>query len=367
MKLLIYIFLYFIGFYSLTQTFASRHEYIDFENMEIELKDYRIPDQPRIEVSSLPKMSHFLTSRMHDGLPFLFVNRINEKKGYFCIYPKGGSTNLKFLLRVAGYLQPSFDIIINESPHSVPTVEARTYRKYMGNPFVPRVLITRNPYIRLLSGYIDKVKYQQDISLLPPGITLNDTFETFVDKIITYETSQTKVEINQTYSFVTYFSDKPHEINFNDHFRLMSQSCMIPQGMTYDYILPLEQMDKWYEPLVRGFKLEDFVQQGWNITTQEYQGNENQPCFYVSQGKTCETMFDSNSNSTQKQAPKPSNEILPQGHTHHAHNTVQLLGTYYANIAFRAKVTEWIKPDLLQFHYPIWNNESAEEYLSMLK
>lgn len=53
-------------------------------------------------------------------------------------------------------------------------------------------------------------------------------------------------------------------------------------------------------------------------------------------------------------------------HTYHTTGSLQKLGQYYSS-SLLDKVTPWLLPDLLEFHYPVWRSAmSAKEYLYSL-
>lgn len=218
-------------------------------------------------------------TRMSDGVPFLFTNKYTKQQAIFCLHPKAGSTNFKFLLRYGTFnfgrrpVYLTLDEILRQMPHAQPASSLKHFSLALQNKKIPRIMIVRNPYIRLLSGYLDKIVKNKQISFGPPDYKLHETFEVFVDRLM----------YHLRYNF------NPRD--FNNHFRLMSSNCHTLYNMTYDYYLPLEHIQYWYEPLIRSLDLIPFVQNGWNVTTPQYHGNANISCFYVAPNRTCPDMF----------------------------------------------------------------------------
>jgi hypothetical protein len=364
-------------------------------------------------------------TRMSDGVPFLFTNKYTKQQAIFCLHPKAGSTNFKFLLRYATFnfgrrpVYFTLDEILRQMPHAQPASSLKHFSLALYNTRIPRIMIVRNPYIRLLSGYLDKIVKNKQISFGPPDYKLHETFEVFVDRLM----------YHLRYNF------NPRD--FNNHFRLMSTNCHTLFNMTYDYYLPLEHIQYWYEPLIRSLDLIPFVQTGWNVTTTQYHGNPNISCFYVAPNRTCTDMFQGYENryqrgyyklfmqrrkeeqrgnvmtkvnidnaaavsesmkSTEASEPCPpknhtttiiavvrddgkeeSSSTSEDSHCHrkstitvdfrskHATGSVQQLAKYYDSKQFIDTATKWLLPDLKEYNYPIWYSHlSAEEYVQQV-
>jgi hypothetical protein len=231
----------------------------------------------------VPGFNLWIGTAMHDGVPFLFRNQITGQQAILCLHPKAGSTNFKFLLRYALMkiqdANTNLKDILAESPHSRHTSRVGEIRNAFLTAKIPRIMIVRNPYIRLLSGYLDTIVSRKELSFGPPTYTLDESFAVFVEKLIL-----------QHYN--------PDNVDFNNHFKLMSKNCLLSDGMSYDYYLPLEQMDFWYESLIHSLQLTNFTRSGWNVTTPVFRGSGKQPCFYTSFNYSCEEMFADNFQQT---------------------------------------------------------------------
>lgn len=357
----------------------------------------------------MPPFNLWIGTAMHDGVPFLFTNRNTHQQAIFCIHPKAGSSLFKYLLRY-GMLKRRDDLtlteILHQSAHSWQTGRTPEIQQAFRKQTVPRIMIVRNPYIRLLSGYLEKIIVHKEFSYGPPDYRAGESYEIFMNKLIKQH-------------------ENPDIIDFNNHFKLMSKNCLLNDGMSYDYYLPLEQMDYWYESLIDSLDLQVFTEKGWNITTPEYHGVANQECFYTTFNKTCDMMFQkkkekkkilpltsSLSNSSDKpittsttttttkntdttttittttvtttvitKSSKKSKIVVDDGalkqslfsyeyrgnRTVHFTGSIDKLEKYYTTPALIRKTTDWVMPDLLEYKYPIWStNLTAKEYVEKI-
>ena len=100
------------------------------------------------------------------------------------------------------------------------------------DPEMTIMMIVRNPYARLLSGWLDKRDF--------PQFNLPQNFEDFVRYVS--NTSDTKL---------------------NEHFKPMASFCGVREGMLFTDILKLEEVDVWGPEIVRRLNLTDAVKSGW--------------------------------------------------------------------------------------------------------
>ena len=62
-------------------------------------------------------------------------------------------------------------------------------------------------------------------------------------------------------------------------------------GMSFDYVLKLEDMARWYEPFSRLLGITDLVQDpAWNTSGREWRGGKS--CFYTPPKVRCSDLFD---------------------------------------------------------------------------
>lgn len=158
------------------------------------------------------------------GLDFLFVSSKSV-----C-----ASTVIKHALNV------TFGLGEGTSFHQMPNPNLRLTADELANLFgksvnrVPRFVVTRNPFTRLLSGYNAKYRKDSDKSkeqVRPfPGTIPNFTFAMLIKSM--HEEWRAKGDA--------------YLATLNPHFRPVHMShCGFSHGLTYDFLLPLEKLQTW--------------------------------------------------------------------------------------------------------------------------
>ena len=271
--------------------------------------------------------------RMIDGKAFLFQSPAQpDHKAFVCLNQKVGSTTWKLALLRAGPHTKFHNLTVG--PHSAPAVDECD--KYSEDVAVPRFMMVRNPYSRLLSGFMDKCVGQPEraLALLPSGFA-GDVCASISDPVRAFP------------AFVAAVIDEDPG-RLNGHFSLLSEHCHVDAG--YDYYLPTEQMVHWYEPFVAALDLGETVRTGWNVSTKWWH-NDGSECFYHPPGLGC----DGAPLSTAGAGP------LAMG-SFHATGSDARLGEFYTPELARA-VSEWAKADLEEFGYPAWDGVDGAGYL----
>lgn len=264
---------------------------------------------------------------MIDGYPFLFKR--SKHAAFICLNQKVGSTTWKHVLLRASE-DPTvrnryFDLL--RSPHGAPA--AHGCRNWT-SAAIPRFMMVRNPYSRLLSAFLDKCMINQSSGSCPirQEVAARDPiggFATVVGMVV--------------------HSKKP----LNAHFGLLSRSrCELASG--YDYYLPIEQMQYWYGPFVDALGINTVVRWGWNLTTHWWQHSEE--CFYHPPGQDC-----NGTHSNALGADEPA--------SFHATGSDAHLDAYYTP-ELALKVTKWALPDLLEFGYRPWSGTGGDAYLGSI-
>jgi hypothetical protein len=225
----------------------------------------------------MPPFNLWVGTSMHDGVPFLISNRISGREFIVCLHPRAANSVFKFLFRAASSWRRPHDAtlpsLLFESPHSRQTARTPDMQRAFMKSHVPRIMIVRNPYLRLLSSYLSEMQHHKATNGVTKDYDYGESFENFVEKLVKHQAD-------------------PEKIDFQDPYKLQSKNCLQSDGMTYDYYLPVEQMDFWYESLMDSLDLIPFTREWWNSTgTHHYQGKPNQPCFYRAFNRTCEEMF----------------------------------------------------------------------------
>jgi hypothetical protein len=108
----------------------------------------------------------------------------------------------------------------------------------------------RNPYSRLLSGFLDKgvqeftfvnmAGYEYPFEPTPDG------FKLFLESLLDM---------------------RRKGLPINPHFKPQSELCGIPFGMQYDFYLKVEDIHLWYPDLISLLGLRDTVYSGWGYAS----------------------------------------------------------------------------------------------------
>ncbi len=170
-----------------------------------------------------------------DGIPTFIHETGGVGSGFFiCLIEKCASTVIKHALNV------TFGLGEGTSFHQMPNPNLRLTADELANLFgksvnrVPRFVVTRNPFTRLLSGYNAKYRKDSDKSkeqVRPfPGTIPNFTFAMLIKSM--HEEWRAKGDA--------------YLATLNPHFRPVHMShCGFSHGLTYDFLLPLEKLQTW--------------------------------------------------------------------------------------------------------------------------
>eukprot|EP01026_Neomeris_dumetosa_P024957 TRINITY_DN20602_c0_g1_i3.p1 TRINITY_DN20602_c0_g1~~TRINITY_DN20602_c0_g1_i3.p1 ORF type:complete len:355 (-),score=22.01 TRINITY_DN20602_c0_g1_i3:490-1554(-) len=242
-----------------------------------------------------------------------------------CAMYKNGITRLKvLLLRVLGIEGKN----INEVDFpTIKLLEPSERRELLNNPNIPRIKIVRNPYIRAVSMYKDKVA---TLPKNPKGfyqgheLRFNHfpSFEDFIKQIYRQQ---------QQHKFVNY------------HFAPQYQHCWEHEGLTYDYVLKVERMNYWYPCFIENFNLWRFVMNGWPEEDDCYLSTSDVPCHGPAQDEEGGLYY----------PDKRWENKAGVSSRHHKHASKDYR-EYYKNETIARLVTELYLNDIAQYHYPYW-------------
>ena len=173
---------------------------------------------------------------------------VNTTKPFFiCMPPKTGCTRMKGLVSFA-----------NGGPNYFTDMESKPHRVHFENPFIvqfmlprlsptnklihlqtsPRVLITRNPYVRFLSGYFDFCRRNKR-KIRKKNQSHGISFEEYVSMVENEAFEDYNVYHDHHLKSISYISDY--------------------SKVRYSTILRLEEQDLWYQSLVKNFGLESAI------------------------------------------------------------------------------------------------------------
>ena len=185
----------------------------------------------------------------------------------------------------------------NEVMQHLKGLPVSQYRALLKDPEAVRIMWVRNPYERLLSGFLDKAR---------PGMFLSGPHYGGP-----YERSPE--------GFHRFVSDQfhilklvPSGLGMNKHFRPQALQCGLQKGFQYDFILKADKMNEWYPDVVNMLALEGHVRYGWRYGFTEVISHA---CFHHSHG--CLSLLPSPS-------PAPPPPPPPRGWSQHAHSYQRL-------------------------------------------
>lgn len=277
-----------------------------------------------------------------DGVPASYV--IGDKAVTVCLVEKCASSRFKALLcRASG-----FNLSDCVFPHRVsfPNV-LRTkdeVRRFADSGRQFSLILVRNPYLRILSGYLDKYldgKFKNERYL---GGRMAKNFTDFVGMM--YECWST----NGTYG-------NPQQTFMYPHFTPIVDHCNVRDGLRYDHYLKVEQMACWLKPFLRAVGIYESAATGWD----KVQGGKlvaTTECYYTPPNMTCEEYY---GQDRAMQDPDCGCSLQAQagtdGASRHATGSAAVLHEHFTPEAAR-QVTSMYAADFAYFEYPAWDGQS---------
>jgi len=243
---------------------------------------------------------------IRDGVPFVFKSS-EQKACVVCLSEKVGSTawKLLFLKSMSSQGRAHFDL--KQSPHKVAVapLPRAEQSELLFSPKVLRFMFVRDPYSRLLSGWMDKASSPQRWrdSRLPLPCTKKSSDGTATKCYTVGQPFGQFVDVATAAALL------------NPHFELLSKHCLIADGMVYDYFLKTEDVSLWVGPLVHTLGLEKAAASGWEAPTKFWPG---QPggCFMAPKGVTCaEALSSTSSAKVTSRGDAKKHAIMPEGQT----------------------------------------------------
>lgn len=313
-------------------------------------------------VNESVSINKFALKIFTDSEPKLIPGPSDGQEFVLCMVPKVGSSRWKSMLfRHLAPLHPSIAEKNIEPHHSrMPWVTSRREDivKRVSNSSSLRFMWLRNPYSRLLSGFLDKgvqeftfvnmAGYEYPFEPTPDG------FKLFLESLLDM---------------------RRKGLPINPHFKPQSELCGIPFGMQYDFYLKVEDIHLWYPDLISLLGLRDTVYSGWGYASNSQLPEDTPDCFYPLPGKSCE-MTDliiehhSEYKAGESESPFGSGEAhshgkdgpLPGGSTQqawmtsattkHAHGADTHMQEFYSSQYVVKMATDFLRNDLERFDYP---------------
>lgn len=200
----------------------------------------------------------------------------------------------------------------------------RTWYDWLDGASVPRFMIVRNPYVRLLSGYLDKVdselgreKLARNFGIPPPA-----NFESFVRWLHKYMKGRDK-------------GASPANFWVRHIFMPQASHCLLPCGVQYT-VVKVEESNRWYPCFLDAMNLSSAASSGWG----------GQSCFLSREGK-CNTSMWTDTNCAQRTSEVTKGTV-------HSKNTEELMEKHYTP-AVAKQVTDLYLEDISTFGYQVWD------------
>eukprot|EP01024_Parvocaulis_polyphysoides_P007493 TRINITY_DN1222_c0_g3_i1.p1 TRINITY_DN1222_c0_g3~~TRINITY_DN1222_c0_g3_i1.p1 ORF type:complete len:347 (-),score=38.32 TRINITY_DN1222_c0_g3_i1:351-1391(-) len=186
---------------------------------------------------------------------YYIKNQITGQEFLICSIPKTGVTRVKVLLmRVAGI---KGGVHKQSNWKFLPLLQHDEKLRLLTNKNVLRIRLVRNPYIRALSMYFDKVVQHSKLIELWGFESFPPSFDDWVAK---------------------YFERKNSGYFFDTHYSPQFEHCWGNFGFKFDYVLKIERQNFWYPCLVEKLNLWNFVMRGWDDEDHCYFSTPTVPC-----------------------------------------------------------------------------------------
>lgn len=355
----------------------------DLAGVDEALQPWASPN-PSSAPFAAPPAERFET--MQDARPFLFRSPSTGRRAVLCLNQKVSSVAWKLLLLRA---HPALGIVNGTPisvPHRAPAEPDPAFRLALADRSVPRLLFVRNPYSRLLSGYLDKIVAKGGMCARRPARPLRHAARLdhrgrvrarlpapWRRRARSHFRPRGYVRGSGFGPFVNAVIAAHGAGQLNVHYSPLSEHCLLPAGMRYDFALKIEQLDQWYAPVAHALGVSRAAESGWGARSawREY-GARLAPlpgagdCFYHPPRVPCSAalrLVPRGDVAMPVPSAEPCNATRARAHTTGADR--QLRAHYTPELA-RA-VSEWAAADLRMFEYPAWDGAlSAEAYMRAL-
>jgi len=314
-------------------------------------------DQTELQNLNYLEKVHPYHTLFQDGFPSVVYDDNQSPSGIVCLIEKCWSTVWKEVF-LKGALNLTNAADITERVHFYTMQDIKPPLKVPSNAELDRMdrfIIVRNPYARLLSGWLDKrVVWREEVKFWPPP---------YSPLLREANTPPSPVEFAE---FVHALVSTPPE-SVNSHFRPISNHCWLSQGFTFDFVLKVELLDEWYEMFISRLNLFRTVLSGW-----EGAGSTSQECHYVpSHRNGCKSLFTSFSTT----GSNVFNIVHHEGSTSRTtekleitkdsvsgrpiHHSELLLKMFYDEETVKL-VNKYFEIDFKKFHYPLWDHSNTK-------
>ena len=124
----------------------------------------------------------------------------------------------------------------------------------------PSFILGRNPYVRVLSGFLNKMVIDPKPKEPHDMQTLRDT-----NRALGRVSNSSFAPTVESFAHFLDLLEERGTIDINDHFQ---QAALVCDGgqFQYEYYLRLEDMNEWFPCWEAGLGLNDFTRSGWETT-----------------------------------------------------------------------------------------------------
>eukprot|EP01025_Chloroclados_australasicus_P052284 TRINITY_DN6089_c0_g1_i1.p1 TRINITY_DN6089_c0_g1~~TRINITY_DN6089_c0_g1_i1.p1 ORF type:complete len:367 (+),score=26.08 TRINITY_DN6089_c0_g1_i1:824-1924(+) len=258
----------------------------------------------------------------------LYMNGSKDNQEFIlCISPKAGITRmLQLLYKIEhqDYDGKMGSYLYRESLyHPLSRMHTEKVRNLLNNEQIPRFLLVRNPFVRAVSMFqekIVKVKHMREEFF---GSNRTEaTFQNFVERL-----------------YAKKFDPYP---DLDKHFISQSQFCKLPMGMSYNYILKMENINLWFDCFVKRVNVQDEVRTGWP-------GQDE--CFLPTPMHPCKGPKYRNDGSIEQAGQAMQSGSMRK----HMTNSSNSLSVHYANKTLMEMVAKVFEDDIVNFNYAVPN------------
>lgn len=202
---------------------------------------------------------------------------------------------------------------------------------------VARFAIVRHPIMRLLSGWLGKIKAGRGrerqggwpVRFVPQG-PLNETFGAFVRHVVSH----------------------PRLVQLNGHFRLQSMQCAGKRpGVLPWRILRIEQVGLWYEDVVCALGLASVVSHGWETFATTRPAAASRAGRMRDHGQACMVRTTC---GCRVDCARRCDQARNRAVEHASFNDAYAMLLRYYTPSLVGTVNRWAAPDYSAFHYAPW-------------
>eukprot|EP01025_Chloroclados_australasicus_P039486 TRINITY_DN408_c0_g1_i20.p1 TRINITY_DN408_c0_g1~~TRINITY_DN408_c0_g1_i20.p1 ORF type:complete len:344 (-),score=14.13 TRINITY_DN408_c0_g1_i20:2133-3134(-) len=262
----------------------------------------------------------------------LFVDFINGSKPgqqfVICTTPKSGHTRIfEILRRIVSYqFEEELGVYDQQQYNPVKNMPLQELEKVLSDINVPKIAIVRDPYQRALSMFSHKfetannkaAKYHKRLrASIGHKEYMDQSFNTFVELLHKHQFKEVKT--------------------LDQHFQSQTKHCRIHVGMDYDYVLKIEEIEKWYDCFVDKFNIRQEMMHGWP-------GEDD--CFLSTQQSPCNGPHYENGTLVMQQ------KYLMKLDT--ATGSKSLFEQFYSNHTLAKMVAEVFMEDFINFNYSFY-------------